>query len=268
MELEIKKIMDLKDHRFYVPAYQRGYRWTEYEVREFLDDIYNFPTNDGRDSYCIQPLIVQENEDGSYAVVDGQQRLTTIYIFMKIAQQEMRSATPLFELKYQTRDESEKFLTSLWNEHTDFAAKKKENIDFEHIVTAYETMNTWLSEKEDMSVAIQELNTKIRKSVFFIWYEIPSDADAVDKFRKVNMGKIPLTNAELIKALIMNKENFSKDSEKKQTEISISWDRIEQSLQDEAFWYFLSKKGQYKTRIDMIFDLIAKERNDQLGDKK
>ena len=54
-------------------------------------------------------MIVKKMQNGSYEVVDGQQRLTTIYIFMKIAQQEIRSAVPPFELSYQTREESARF---------------------------------------------------------------------------------------------------------------------------------------------------------------
>ena len=42
--MDIKTIGDLKDLRFFVPAYQRGYRWTENEVEALLDDIYEFST--------------------------------------------------------------------------------------------------------------------------------------------------------------------------------------------------------------------------------
>ncbi len=83
-------------------------------------------------------------------------------------------------------------------------------------------------------------------------------------FTKVNLGKIPLTNAELIKALLLNKSNFSTDINKRQTEISVAWDRIEQSLRDDSFWYFLNEKEQSGTRIDMLFELLANEQNAKL----
>src|SRR5699024_8945403 len=44
---------------------------------------------------------------------------------------------------------------------------------------------------------------------------------------------------------------------KKQIEISISWDRIEQGLRDNSFWYFLNDSDEYGTRIDMLFKLQA-----------
>ncbi|WP_373844788.1 DUF262 domain-containing protein [Clostridium sp.] len=260
MAIMTKTIGELKDHRFYVPSYQRGYRWTEHEVTALLDDIYEFSTEGGR-RYCLQPLIVKHRDDGSFEVVDGQQRLTTVYIFMKIAEQEIRSAIPPFKIEYETRSDSAEFLKSLSDEGN---LDKEKNIDFYHIASAYEKINDWLDNQPDKSVAIQELNTKIRKNVFFICYDIPDTSNPIAIFTKVNLGKIPLTNAELIKALLLNKDNFSEDINKWQTEISVAWDRIEQGLRDDSFWYFLNEKEQSGTRIDMLFDLLANEQNDKL----
>ncbi len=265
MSVEIKTIGELKDHRFFVPSYQRGYRWTEYEVTALLNDISEFSSEGGK-RYCIQPLIVKRRKDGTFEVVDGQQRLTTIFIFMKIASQEIRSATPPFELTYATRSDSGDFLQSL-SDDEDFEGKKTKNIDYYHIASAYETIDSWFDKQVDKSVAIQEMNTKIRRSVFFIWHEMPYDSDPINMFTKVNLGKIPLTNAELIKALLLNKDNFSNDINNRQTEISIAWDRIEQGLRDDSFWYFLNEKEQSGTRIDMLFELLANEYNAKLSTK-
>ena len=68
---------------------------------------------------------MKRREDGSFEVVDGQQRLTTVYIFMKIAAQEIRSAQPPYDMEYETRNDSADFLKSLserrgvgqWQEH-------------------------------------------------------------------------------------------------------------------------------------------------------
>lgn len=261
MAIVTKTISELKEHRFFVPSYQRGYRWTDYEVTALLDDIYEFSTEGGK-KYCIQPLIVKHRDDGSFEVVDGQQRLTTIYIFMKIASQEIRSAVPPFDIEYATRGDSAKFLKSLSDDED---LDKEKNIDFYHIASAYKSINDWLDNQSDKSVAIQELNTKIRKNVFFIWYDLPSNSDPIAMFTKVNLGKIPLTNAELIKALLLNKDNFNEDINKHQIEISVAWDRIEQGLRDNSFWYFLNEKEKSGTRIDMLFDLLANKHNAKLS---
>lgn len=267
--VDTKTVLGLKDMRFFVPAYQRGYRWTEVEVKAFLDDIWEFNTQNGNLEYCIQPLITKHREDGRYEVVDGQQRLTTIYIFMKLNQEIMPKSQPIFSIEYETRKDSAAFLSSLSPEN----AKNEINIDFHFMSCAYKAMHDWVAEKieaneGDESTIIPELNNKIKNSVFFIWYELPMNSDPIEMFSKVNIGKIPLTNAELIKALLLNSENFKKlDPEiaaKRQTEISVSWDKIEQELHHDSLWYFLNDFNERvvgETRIDMIFRLLAKEYN-------
>ena len=257
-----KTIGELKEYSFYIPAYQRGYRWTETEVIALIEDISEF-SSEGDKKYCIQPLIVQKLKDGRYEVVDGQQRLTTIYIFMKIAQQEFRSATKPFELDYETRTKSKEFLDGLSDDNCfDYS-----NIDFYHISKAYQAINQWLNNQLNRVTAIQKLYTKIIENVFFIWYEIPEIVEPIVIFTKVNLGKIPLTNAELIKALILSKDNFKTtdnnkdDINRQQLEISIAWDKIEQGLQDDSFWFFLNQEKREGTHIDFIFELLAKEYN-------
>jgi len=112
MAIVTKTIGELKEHCFFVPSYQRGYHWTDYEVTALLDDVNEFST-EGNKQYCIQPLIVKQRDGGTFEVVDGQQRLTTIYIFMKIARQEIRSAIPPYDLEFETRIDSAEFLRSL-----------------------------------------------------------------------------------------------------------------------------------------------------------
>ena len=77
-----------------------------------------------------------------------------------------------------------------------------------------------------------------------IWYELINcdSEEEVSMFTKVNMGKIPLTNAELIKALLLKDINSNGNLEKiksKQENIAVKWDEMESKLQDESFWSFL-----------------------------
>ena len=73
------------------------------------------------------------------------------------------------------------------------------------------------------------------------------------------MGKIPLTNAELIKALFfINGSQTDKEREKHQQKLAYEWDNIENNLQNKNFWFFLNKSNNSKpTKIEFIFDLIA-----------
>jgi len=209
MATEPKIIKDLKDMTFFIPAYQRGYRWTPQEVGDLLDDINEFNAGNASSpkNYCLQPLMVKKRKDGSYEVVDGQQRLTTIFIFLKIAEATTHY-TP-YKLTFETRDQSETFLSNLLNHDGTIA---NDNIDYYHITEAYKKINDWLDLMSDSGTprftVLSTLFNKITNNVFFIWYEVPENIKPVELFTRVNMGKIRLSNAELVKALIFNQDNF------------------------------------------------------------
>ncbi len=82
-------------------------------------------------------------------------------------------------------------------------------------------------------------------------------------FTRLNIGKIPLTNAELIKALFLSSSSFNQDNTeeatRKKLEISHIWDTIEQELGDNHFWSFITneKQSYFSTKIELLFDLIA-----------
>ena len=78
MNLEEKIISEISGN-FIIEAYQRGYRWGRDEVERLLEDINESP--DGQ-KYSLQPVVVK-NVNGVYELIDGQQRLTTLYLIMK-----------------------------------------------------------------------------------------------------------------------------------------------------------------------------------------
>jgi uncharacterized protein with ParB-like and HNH nuclease domain len=267
--ISIKTINSLLESDFFIPAYQRGYRWTEQQVKALLNDINEFspkeisPTSSEKTWYCLQPIVVKHKDKNKWDVIDGQQRLTTIYLILYYLNQRYteEGRTKLFELEYETREGSANYLK---NE----LGKKEEdntNIDYFHISVAYQTIKNWFKEKK----VEKSFELKFNDSTKVLWYETSKDEDSIDIFTRINSGKIPLTNAELIKALFLNSSNFSNaDTEKlrlKQLEISSEWDRIEYALQDDSFWYFINKnENNLATRIEYIFNLMS----DNLSDDK
>ena len=75
--LETKLVGEIKGS-FYVPSYQRGYRWGADEVTRLLEDVYQ----NGKNNYCLQPIVVKRRADG-FELIDGQQRLTTLYLIYR-----------------------------------------------------------------------------------------------------------------------------------------------------------------------------------------
>lgn len=102
----------------------------------------------------------------------------------------------------------------------------------------------------------------VANNVRVIWYEI-YDENEINVFTRLNIGKIPLTNAELIKAIFLI--NTKEENEK--LLLASQWDEIEYKLQDNSFFAFVNKdfdennEIKYPTRIEFIFDLIANNPN-------
>lgn len=104
-----------------------------------------------------------------------------------------------------------------------------------------------------------EFGEGLKEDVKIIWYEVGESEDAISLFTRLNIGKIPLTSAELVKAMFLSRDNAENMRREKQEEISLQWDGIERELHNESLWFFLtnSVKGEYQTRIDLVLDLIA-----------
>lgn len=260
--ISLKSISELLDYPFVIPAYQRGYRWTEYEVNDLLDDVWEFTQRGGKpkdEFYCLQPIIVSKIGD-KYSVIDGQQRLTTIQIILFALKDITKLLTDKwFSIEYETRQNSETFLRNI------DVSRRTENIDYFYICKAYDTITRWFSDKQGPA-KVDFLNSILRNdqsgnNVKVIWYEVDQTADPIAIFTRINMGKIPLTNAELVKALFLKSENFDGDlnvRRLRQLETASEWDSIESSLGEEELWLFLTNRRKpYENRIEFIFDLIA-----------
>ena len=249
IKLETRVAGSIKGN-FYVPSYQRGYRWGTEEVVRLLDDIY---ANRGK-NYCLQPVVVKTHDD-YYELIDGQQRLTTIYLIRNYMQVVAKGFIkgPDFSITYETRAKSEEFLAAI------DLNRRDENIDFWFICNAYEAIKDWFDSKDDLATAMTDINKALVETVKIIWYEVDSDEDSIALFARLNIGKIPLTSAELVKALFLNSDSDNGMSREKQEEIALQWDNIEKELHNDSLWYFLTNASgaSYQTRIDLVLDLIA-----------
>lgn len=224
---------------FRIPEYQRGYRWTQDEVEKLLNDIYEFNADgtEASEYYCLQPIVVKKIKD-EYRVVDGQQRITTISLILGVISKQNESQ---ITINYEVTDNP-------LDEHY-----KKE---------AKTVINNWKSkkEKECKEFKLNKLKENLLNSTKVIWYELDEVENEHKVFERLNVGKIPLTSAELIKAALLNSKNFTRDSELSKIQLALQWDEVEHTLQDDAFWCFLSNDtDKTSTRIDRIFELYYAE---------
>ncbi|MNP95933.1 hypothetical protein D3C85_84980 [compost metagenome] len=275
---------------FFVDSYQRGYKWDEDQVKDLLNDINEFETGKNGDFYCLQPVVVKEQSD-KIELIDGQQRMTTIFIILSFLQKEK------FDIDYQTRRASSWFLSNIvskneidlkdWNlfKRKEYFEENRKivinNIDNFHFFNAYNVIENWFSLEIDKEKFYDKLlnNTKV------IWYQADEGVRSQEIFARINIGKIPLTNSELIKALFLS-SNKSVNSIKNQiqvkwdsessvinisgfdkinllnndlkNEIALEWDFIEKELQYDELWYFISDEKENRfTRIDLLLDIVS-----------
>lgn len=324
-------IGELLDGRyFYIPSYQRGYRWTMKQVGDllrdllcFANDFANEETEKKKDQfYCLQPIIARPitdeeklrsifrdeyNEDIKehkvWEIIDGQQRLTTIYLLYKYLLdqkgwdaeklKEEEDGKELYHIHYATRDSSAKFLEDLsMSMINDSCGEEfKRNVDFFHMTNAFKYIAEWIKKdgkdinlRYNLGGSLDNVRTSFFKlingmsdtkggSVQVLWYEIAESKEKnnIKEFQKINTGKIRLTDAELIKGLFLLKKNFTAgDKYIKQSELALEWEFIENTLHTNKFWYFLQRKGSdMPNRIDFLFHLIYKKQaiKDELEDK-
>lgn len=314
-------IGELLDGRyFYIPSYQRGYRWTEKQVGDLLRDLLCFANdfaNEGKEKkqeqfYCLQPIIARPitNEDklksifgteynesiqshGVWEIIDGQQRLTTIFLLYKYlldqkgwdaeTLKEEEDGKELYHIYYATRDGSSQFLEGLTIKTIEDSDEEslKDNVDYYHMANGFKYIGKWIKTdgktiniRYQLGGSLDNIRTSFFKllngmsdtkggSVQVLWYEIAEikEKNNIKEFQKINTGKIRLTDAELIKGLFLLKKNFtSGDKYIKQSELALEWEYIENTLHANNFWYFLQKKGyDMPNRIDLLFNLIYKK---------
>ncbi len=283
-EANVKAIKWLLGKVFFIPAYQRGYRWGMDETTELLTDVNAFSESErSKDAfYCLQPIVVKKMNtarikasglDGlkdCYEVIDGQQRLTTLLLILKdIVAYEARTNEyaiqqcmddQLFSIHYETRSGSSAFLCKSIAE-MDAAANA--SIDYHYMYQAALAVKSWFSNTETRPKRRSIFNADLLNNVNVIWYEVDEAEDSISAFTRLNINKIKLTNSELVKALFLNRSNFGTQNEDlirvRQLEISTEWDTIERDLHNEELWGFVTseKSSDYPCRIEYILDLIS-----------
>lgn len=291
--MAITSIDKLMGRAFFVPSYQRGYRWGRQEVEALLNDLWEFylQTNgkknlqrdgekdlqtDGEKNtfYCLQPIVLYKDEQARENLLDGQQRLTTIYLLLSYLDTRRREEgydKPLFTLEYATREDSADFLAKKL-----FASEKPEvasNVDYHYMRAAYGYIKDWFTQAPKHPGAAGKLIPLLLDedgkgpNVRVIEYYVEDDSDPIDVFLRLNQGKIPLTDAELTKALFLQSDKYDAKLlpyvSPKLDLIASEWYAYEQQLSVPKFWHFISPYDAQSTppSIRLLLELAARDRD-------
>jgi uncharacterized protein with ParB-like and HNH nuclease domain len=122
----IRPVGDLLHENFFVPRYQRGYRWGKQEITELLDDILQYyKATQNRENkvskfYCLQPVVVRKKEwlnnskekTKGWELIDGQQRLTTMLLilnYLEDVRKLLSNQLHIYSIDFETRENCKPF---------------------------------------------------------------------------------------------------------------------------------------------------------------
>lgn len=214
--VSIKSIEDFsKNVQFYIPSYQRGYRWKSKQVEQLINDIMSFQPTEKTPFYFLQALAVAKVENSSqYNVVDGQQRLTTIKLILG------------------EKDNSINIL---------YAREANKALDRYFKSEANKVINKQLG--EDNSETRKAFCTKLKTCCRFLFYQVSNERE-LDTFNELNSGKIAAKDSELVKCIMLS---INGDESPLATQArAIEWDAIERELGKQDFFAFLTPRNTWK----------------------
>ena len=254
MNFTIKPFKELLGMHFNIPNYQRGYRWEKEHVHALLNDLQEFALKDNKDKdefYCLQPIVVrkniflsQEQRHDIYDLLDGQQRLTTLWIilnnenFKVLWNASDRNHTTLYDMQFESRDD-------LMKKAIDLNVDCLQNIDLYYLRQTVLAVDEWIEAGGDVQEIVNILVPKSinKPNTRVIWYDLTNQiatdganqTSSFDVFSRLNYGKISLSDTELIKALMLQSDLYPDTNEaygrqamkERLFRISTEWDRME-----------------------------------------
>ena len=215
--ISLKSIVDFKNDNinFFIPSYQRGYRWKSRQVSQLIDDINAFTPTESTPFYFLQALAVAKDiEKDRVNVVDGQQRLTTLNLILG----DKSSELPI-----------------------DYAREANNALDHHFMNMAEDVI------KEKLGKIGTERRTefckKIKECCRFLYYEVDKDKE-LSTFYQLNSGKIPAKDSELVKCVMLTLGND--ESSDITNARANEWDEIEHKLNNDSFFSFFTPRGSWR----------------------
>ncbi len=213
LPLEEKSIsqiyLDTTQNAIYqIPIYQRNYAWEKDEIEALIDDVYDSMLKNDDSPYYIGTLVTYKRNDNEHEVIDGQQRLTTIYLILKA----MGINNTQSKLTYTARQTSAGTLKKLptgksWDDS---------DIDITDLDNGIKNGYTYAFDKIHHKIATEEwekFKNYFLNQVKIIHYQVPSDVDLNHYFEVMNSRGEQLEKHEIVKSHLAGYLGTSDDSE-------------------------------------------------------
>ena len=266
----VRAAKDFPIERYKISSYQRGYRWkAEEQVRALLDDLKDFFQQPKGEIYCLQPIVVAKGQDEKgefWEVIDGQQRLTTLFLLLHVLGEKV------YDIDFEVRVNSGHLLTDIV---AGKAVDTDKSPDAYFMSEAYNYIKDWVGKQTQGNDASKSLDVKkLLTQVQVIWYEVAltsattaeQEKEKIDIFNRLNIGKIPLDDAELLRALFLNHivGEGTHDDVLLKGIFATEWQEMEYFLQKDDVWGFLNPEDKaMRNRILLLFRLVAQAKTSQ-----
>lgn len=181
--LSVKKLFDGNNH-YIIPIYQRNYAWDIEEVVQLINDIKNHDGN----NYYLGALTVKKRADNDFEVIDGQQRLTTLFLILSVLGENFN-----LNLAFEHRQNSSDELNNIIEKQGELTSESQ-------IAKVY----NYLIKNKDSLFDIKDWQVNW-ENVQIMQVELPDNADLNQYFERMNNRGEQLEQHEVIKAKLMSK---------------------------------------------------------------
>ena len=197
-----------------IPIYQRNYAWEREEIEALIKDVYD---SLGKDVYYIGTLVTYKRDENIFEVIDGQQRLTTIYIILKTLGIETISN----RLTYSARKVSAETIEKLPKFGEEYDLGIRNGFDY-----AKDALKEIVG---DNKADIDKFKEYFLHKVHIIHYRVPKDVDLNHYFEVMNSRGEQLEKHEIVKAKLCDQLTGDDDSMEK-------FSRIWEACSDMSFY--------------------------------
>lgn len=191
-EFTVEQIFN--NNEYVIPIYQRNYAWSRFEIEQLLDDINDIDIQETK-KYYLGSLIVNERGINCFEVIDGQQRLTTLFLLLCFLNNQSINEE---SLKFEARETSNRTLKLIKSK--DDIVVCSENLYSQEIIEGYSIISKYFAKKN--REFISEFNKKL-SSIILVRTQVPKNIDLNHYFEIMNTRGEQLELHEIMKAKIL-----------------------------------------------------------------
>lgn len=255
-----KNIKEILSNDYYIiPIYQRNYAWGKAEISQLIKDIEEFFKNDNKEkkSYYLGSLVCFKREDGTFELIDGQQRHTTLTLINLVLKnwdlENIKNTVSNSNLKFDSRKKIQTYIENLY---------KVVKSNFQEQVGILNVLGTGnfkdaidIIQEELLEKDVQNFAKNFYENVYLFRVEVPEDTDLNHYFEIMNNRGEQLEKHEIVKALLMGQiKNENQEEEiKEQEKFAAIWDACS-DMNDYVYFNFVTtnRKNNFSNEGELI----------------